>query len=354
MFHIFNKAYVESDTLINHHSRQVNISRHTGFQKLIDPSQPNNPQGQIAFAQSIEDLGVEKFGELLVNLANSQESTTIFADSEAYTRIFSIVIKAMFPAIDLATFKRLFLCRKVSFDSYAVNVSSYLNGYSQSIEITLDRVVELFSMVDPYVDVYQEFLKTHNVGLSLEWRTIKFLQTGDVGTIPDTLSNLCRKTAIRTGQEALLEWGRLITDDVWTKKYDLTVDELLQAPTAARACKAFDTLNSKLLSESNAVKMRVSDLWLEDLCGEAAEVLKATGEVAMADRTIRLGGLISRIPSLSDPVELRAALVEMFSNETDCIRTSVEDANKIDENIIRFALKLKDKELAKLMKGSEW
>lgn len=354
MFHIFNKLYVESDALINQVVRQVNISRHTGFAKLVDPSQPQNPQGQVAYGSCLEDFDQDTFKELLSSLAASQESTIIYADSESYTRLFSVVIKALFPEIGYEHFKRLFLCRKVSFDSYAVNQSSYLNSYATSVEITLERVKELYEMNDPYAAAYREFLSTHDVGLSLEWRVFKFIATGEVGNIPDTLSSILRKTAIRTGQEALLEWGRLITDDAWLQHAGVTVDALLSAPTAARACSNFDTLNSKLLSESNAVKMRVSDVWLEDLCGEAASVLESSGETDMAGRTRRLALAIRKIPDLQNPAALRELLEELFSNERNSIRTSVEDSNKIDENIIRYALKQGVDTVSEITRNSQW
>ena len=353
MFHLFNRVYVETERLMTIAPAQINISAHTGFMKIEQPIGTISGE-QVGYFQGIDSMSAEDFKDIFTKAVTYRDKLFIFCDPEAYVRLYSILLKALFPNIDEATFRFFFICRKAGFESYMVNYSNFFNDGHKAIEINREVVDRLYQTPEPMAEVLQEILLTYNPNLSLEWRIFKLIANGDVSDIPDTIKAMLSRAVVRTAQEAIAEWTRFITDDREWEWAGCDADTLLNAETCTKACLNFGTLNNDLFYTTSSLKARLSPALLQEVCKEAAEVLDKVGETAFAERTRIISTYLDPSFDINVPACCLDILKALFDNGVNTIRTTAEDSNKYDENIIRFALRRQPEEIRHYTDGVSW
>lgn len=349
MFHLLDKVYVETEFRCDPRKTQINLSGHTGFQRVHD-----NVGFQLGFAAGLEALSPDEFKALLEKALGHGDKVMIFADDASYTRLYSILVKALFPQIDFAIFQNFFLCAKASYDTSRVNLHDRVTNQTRSVTINRQVVSDLYALDDPLVEPMRELLVSREDQISLEWRILKLKAFGTVGTIPDTLRNLQRRTALNNSHDAMDDWGRAVLDPERWYLSGATMDSLLDSPSVFEGCLKFQALMDPMLRSPQVLDYQMPTEWLIELVEEIVAVLEFCGDQPAADRNKTLIWCLAHDEMLDNPITCLQRTKVIFDNGVAGFRLGHMDSVKYDENLIRLILRTPEEALQALMEHSTW
>jgi hypothetical protein len=351
MFHLLKSLYVQTERLPDNITSQINISTSGGYQR--DESLVNSGS-QLGYTQSLDDLTPQQFKDLIAIGAEYPEKVLIVADSITYTRLFSIMIKALFPEITYTAFKRLFICRKASYDLHAISYAGRYNGAGLGVIIDHATVGALFELEDPLVAPMREMVSQAPEMVSLEWRIARMILTGTIDNVPETLKYLLNRSAIATGQETASEWARFITDESTWEFSGCTEFSLLNSGTTIGACKNLGNLSNEVLSTALASKADLDASWIVEMLTQCIEVLNRIGEPSFALRAAEAIKHVNAILEYDTVEECLLLVNALFNNGELTIQTTGDDIRKFDENAIRWMLAKTKPELEALLGEVTW
>jgi hypothetical protein len=353
MFHLLKSVYVQTERLPENTRAQINISTSGGFERIGDSSL--SQQGvQLGYAQSLNDMTPQQFKSLLVTAIEYPEKVIIFADNETYTRLFSILIKGLFPSITFAAFKRLFICRKASYDTHAINYADLYNGNGLGLVINSAVVSALYEAEEPLAQVIADIVDQAPELVSLEWRIARMLITDTIGNIPETLKNLLKRSAISTGQETASEWARHITDENTWGFSGCTEFSLLNSSNTMAACKNFSNLSNEVLTTAMASKADMPDEWVVEMLNECIAVLNQIGERTFALRCAEAIKHLEHLIDYDTVPECMGLITGLFDNGELTIQTNGQDVRKYDENAIRWIVQYDRQDLTTALGAIAW
>lgn len=353
MYHLFNRMYVEVEGRAHIEQAQVNISENTGFEFI---EHPNGLQrgAQLGYAISLDEYTPESFAELLAKANGYADKVMFYVDGKTYVRLYAALLKSLFPGIDYDTFKMFFICIKATFDTSTVNFHDVLVDHGASVTINRAIVNDLYSFEEPLLEPIKDLLGLDPNGISLEWRVVKLRARQEVGTIPFTIKNIMRRTALSNSHDAMDDWGRVIADPARWEFSGCDEDSLLDADSTFSACKNFGPLTEPFLRMPGAMDARGTDKWMIELLENIVKVLESCGDLPSATRSKNLLECFRSNADLSAPVNCLERLKMLFDGGPARFRLAHLDSAKYDENLIRYVLRLPDEKIQKLMEHSEW
>lgn len=352
MFHLFDNVYVETEHRARVQDHQINISESTGFEKI---EHPFIVQGeQLGFAQSLDEFGPTGFYSLLLKAAEKGQKVWLYVDAATYVRLYSILLKALFPKIDYQTYKMFFICIKATYDTSTVTFFDTVQDHSLAVNINRELVESLYEQEEPLVEGVRKLLQTDPNKVSMEWRIVKLLGTDQVGTLPETVRNIMRRTAISNSHDAMDDWGRVICDQTRWDVSGATEDSLLDSPSTFMACKNFGCLSESLLRLPKAMSLDKSDDDCIDLLTNIIKVLESTGDIPSMNRSKNLKALFEEDKDMTDPKNLIGRLKRLFDDGPATFRLPSSDAAKYDENLIRHVLRMSEEQIANLLEDATW
>lgn len=353
MFHLFNRTYVEVEGRAVLEMPQINISENTGFEMIEHPDGFKRGD-QLGFATSLDEYSVESFRELLQKANLHGDKVMFYVDGKTYVRLYSALLKALFPTITYDVFKMFFICIKATFDTSTVNFHDTLVDHGAAVTINRGVVNDLFSFDDPLVPAIRDMLAANPDAISLEWRVIKLRAKGEVGTIPFTIKNIMRRTALSNSHDAMDDWGRVVADPERWEFSGCDEDSLLDAESTFAACKNFGPLTDPMLRLPGAMDARSTDAWLEELLENIIKVLESCGDFPSANRSKNLLFCFRQNLNLNDPANCLERLKMLFDGGPARFRLAHLDSVKYDENLIRYALRLPQETIDSLMAEAVW
>lgn len=353
MFHLFGKLYVEAEFRNKVEVAQINISKNSGYQHVDHPL--IRVRGyQAGYATSLDVMSPKEFGESIDRAVTFGQKTFIYADDETYTRLFAAMVKALFPGIDYEHFKYFFICAKATYDTSTVNLHDSRTDHTRNVTINREVVERLYAFDEPMVPVLRKLYEESPEEVSLEWRIMRLRAFGVTGSIPETLLNLQRRTALNNTHDAMDDWGRVIMDETRWHLSGVNLDALLDMPSTFEACQNLGYLTDPMLRMPNVLQYEMPDEWIIDLVKSIIKVLNDCGDLPAARRNLNLLTCIESTDDLTDPVHCMNRLRFIFDNGKDGFRLGHMDSIKYNENLIRYALRADEEELKNLMEESTW
>lgn len=351
MYHLFNSVYVDTERRINRAVSNITISKFIGFEYLPGPNETAGEQ--IGFAESIDAVEPEVLLEWLKIAMHSEEKVFIYCDGETYVRLYSLLVRTIFPNIDLLTYKWVMLCKKATFNTSLTNWKQAGCDVLGGVEITVKTITESFENPDVLLPMFKELLSTDRDVLSLEWQLVRLIAEDVVGEIPVRLRNILRRTALTNTHDALDQWGRVITDPAHWEYAGADLDTLLNAPTVFEGCLLMSFANNRMFLKPGLFKNYPQDRWICDLLGELHPLLDRVGEAASAKRTRLILELLESKDDPTDPKVVLGRVKQMFLG-VDRLALPNRDSSKYDENLIRYLLGRSKKDLKTYLKGATW
>lgn len=354
MYHLFNDVYVESELFATTDVDRINLSKVTGFEYMYTIS--DNPGvKQLGFAQCLEDLEGTEFDTLFTQAAKHDGKLYIYADSDSYCRLYSVLLKTLFPQIDYETYRFFFICKKAVVDGRAATSyrpkSDPLNG----VRINQDEVDRLWACNDElFIKTFKALVTDPEVLLSLEWAVLKMLTKGYVGRIPQRLKNMMRRVVLSVVHETLGSVGFVVTDQSRWDFLGCNAETLLQADNIFQGCTNLGYLNNKIFVGQSSLSTQVPDSWLIELMGQLIEMLKIQGEVKTWKFSENLLEMWVTGWKLETPEAVYERLTQIFSSGERTVSLPHHDLGKYDENLIRHLLRTPPAKLAKLMEDATW
>ena len=353
MYHLFNSTYVQSDAFMEPAHNQINISKRTGLVKT--PGITHTILGQqLAYSEGLEKLTTAEFKAIMELALGFNDKLYFYVDSKTYVELYGILLKALFPNIDFQTFKFFFICKKASYDVMNLNFFNSLGGIGENIIIDEAAVLAAWELDNGFSAALRELLIENNEALSLEWRIVKMLATGDVNTVPGSLVNIVKRSVICFAQDAAAEWGRLVTDDAIWPVAGCTEATLLSADTTLGACANFKMLGSPAIHSSRALSLVAPDAWLIDLLTQTVAILDALNETTLRTRAAALLQLIRPESTFQSVDSCVAALKIIFLHTSTRVGVPREDSAKYDVNLISHLLKQSVPTLQTLAGDAPW
>lgn len=353
MFHLFDNLYVETEYRSRPTDNQINISMNTGFEKIKHPFVEIEGT-QFGFATSLDEYGPTGFYSLLLNAAESGKKVYLYADSETYTRLYAMLLKALFPKIDYHTFKMFFICIKATYDTSTVTFFDTVFDHQMAVKINKELVEKLYAFEDPLVTGLRKLLLLDADKVSMEWRIMKLMARKEVGTLPQVVRNIMRRTAISNSHDAMDDWGRVIVDATRWHVSGATVDTLLDEPSTFMACKNFGCLSEGVLRLPKAMSLEKSDEDCIDLLGNIIKVLESTGDIPSMNRSKNLRDWFMSEDDMTDPEKLLVRIIHLFDSGPATFRLASSDASKYNENLIRYVIRSPVHELGVLLEETTW
>lgn len=349
MYHLLAKVYVETEFRVDPRKTQINLSGHTGFERVGD-----NVGFQLGYAAGLDSLMPSDFEALLQKAIGHGDKVMIFADDASYTRLYSIMIKALFPGISKETFTHFFLCAKATYDTSRVNLHDQRTNQTRSVTINRTVVDTLYALDDPFVAPMQALLEAYPDDVSLEWRLIKLKAFKQTGTIPDALRNLQRRTALNNSHDAMDDWGRAVLEPERWHLSGASFDSLLDSPSVFEGCLKFQALMDPMLRSPEVLDYQMPNEWLIELVEEIVAVMEFCGDYPAADRNKTLIWCLAHDDMLDNPITCLQRAKVIFDNGVAGFRLGHLDSVKYDENLIRLILRTPEDELQALMEHSTW
>lgn len=353
MFHLFNNLYVETEYRSRPTDNQINISMNTGFEKIKHPFVEIEGT-QFGFATSLDEYGPTGFYSLLLTAAESGKKVYLYADSVTYTRMYAMLLKALFPKIDYDTFKMFFICIKATYDTSTVTFFDTVFDHQMAVKINKELVEELYAFKDPLTPGLLNLFQTDSNKVSMEWRILKLMARKEVGTLPEVVRNIMRRTAISNSHDAMDDWGRVVCDATRWKVSGATVDSLLEEPSTFMACKNFGCLSEGVLRLPKAMSLDKSDDDCIELLDNIITVLGSTGDIPSMNRSKNLREWFMSGEDLNDHNLLLERIIRLFDSGPATFRLASSDASKYNENLIRYVIRSPVAEVEAWLEGSTW
>lgn len=354
MFHLLSNVYVESEFQASPNDNQINISPLKGFQRLDNPMSIGL-KAQLAWGQSLDDFTPNEFYAMLLRAVEYRDKVYIFTDTENYTRMYALLIFALFPNIDYATFRMFFICIKATYATTTVTFYDRLFNHEMAIVINQEVVDKLWARKDdPLIKPMARLVKAMPDAVSMEWRIIKAMATKEVGTLPETILNIMQRTAMGNSLDAMDDWGRVIVDPTRFDFSGCTLDSLLSEASIFEACVNFGPLALASIRDPSAKSIEHDAQWYVDLLGHIVAVLNDCGDYPSANRSEMLRNLFLEDLDMTVYENMFGRLKSLFDGEKAHFRLSHTDSAKYNENLIRHVVRLDDAAVEALMEGSTW
>mgnify|MGYP003407543699 CR=1 FL=1 len=351
MYHLFNSVYVDTERRINRAVDNITISKYIGFE--YQPG-PNETAGeQIGFATSIDQVEPDVLFQWLTIALQSDKKVFIYCDGETYVRLYSLLVRTIFPNIDLLTYKWVMLCKKATFNTSLTNWKQAGCEVLAGVEITTRTITESFENPDPLLPWFKQLLSTDRDVLSLEWQFVRLIAEDEVGEIPARLRNILRRIALANTHDALDVWGRVVTDPTHWEYAGADLDSLLDAPSVFEGCLLMSYTNNRMFLKPGMMHTYPKDAWLCGLLRELDPLLDRVGEGPTAKRTRLILEMLESEDDLTDPVVLLARVKQMFLG-ADRLAMPNRDSSKYDENLIRYLLGRSKEDLQTYLQGATW
>ncbi|MNQ10546.1 hypothetical protein D3C85_233870 [compost metagenome] len=351
MYHLFNSVYVDTERRVNRAESNITISKHIGFE--YHPG-PNETAGdQIGFAASLDVVEPEVLLEWLMIAMQSEEKVFIYCDGETYVRLYGLLVRTVFPNIDLLTYKWIMLCKKATFNTSLTNWKQAGCDVLSGIDLTSKSITESYNSKDPLLPMFEQLLSTDRDVLSLEWQLVRLIAEDTVGEIPARLRNILRRIALANTHDCLDVWGRVITDPEHWEFAGADLDTLLDAPTVFEGCLLMSYTNNRMFLRPGLFEKYPQDKWLCGLLRELDPLLDRVGEGPTAKRTRLILAMLESEDDLKDPKALLARVKQMFLG-SDRLAMPNRDSSKYDENLIRYLLGRSKEDLRTYLKGATW
>lgn len=351
MYHLFNSVYVDTERRVNRAVSNITISKHIGFE--YHPG-PNEQAGeQIGFAQSLDDVEPRMLLAWLTLAMQSDEKVFIYCDGETYVRLYSLLVRTVFPNLDLLTYKWIMLCKKATLHTSLTNWKQAGCEVLAGVELNTATITASFENPDPLTDMFKELLSSDRDVLSLEWQLVRLMAEETVGCIPTRLKNILRRIALANTHDALDVWGRVITDPEHWEFAGADLDTLLDAPSVFEGCMLFSYTNNRMFLKPGTLEKEPKDVWLLGLLRELAPLLDRVGEAATAKRTRLILEMLESEADLNDPAVLLERVRQMFTG-ADRLALPNRDSSKYDENLIRYLLGRSQVDLTYYLEGATW
>ena len=351
MYHLFNSVYVDIERRINRAESNITISKYIGFE--YHPG-PNETAGeQIGFATSLDLVEPAVLLEWLTLAMQSEKKVFIYCDGETYVRLYSLLVRTIFPSLDLLTYKWIMLCKKATFNTSLTNWKQAGCEVLAGIDLTTKSITASFENDDPLLPMFKELLSTDREVLSLEWQLVRLIVENNVGTIPERLRNILRRIALANTHDALDVWGRVITDPQHWEFAGADLDTLLDAPSVFEGCMLMTYTNNRMFLKPGLFEKYPQDKWLCGLLRELDPLLDRVGEGPTAKRTRLILAMLESEDDLSKPKVLLKRVKQMFLG-ADRLAMPNRDSSKYDENLIRYLLGRTKADLTSYMKGATW
>jgi hypothetical protein len=351
MYHLFNSVYVDTERRINRGVANICISPHIGYEYMPDRNEKAGVQ--IGFATSLDAVEPAVLLDWLNTAMDYPEKVMIYCDGPTYVRLYSLLVKAIFPNLDLLTFKWIMLCKKATFNTSLTNWKQAGVEVLAGVELNTKTITAEFEKRDPLQEMFVELLSTDREVLSLEWQFVRLIANDVVGDIPARLRNILRRIALANTHDALDVWGRVITDPEHWDFAGADMDTLLNAPSVFEGCLLMSHTNNRIFLKPGLFKKYPQDNWLCGLLRELDPLLDRVGEGPTAKRTRLILQMLESEDDLSKPKVLLARVKQMFLGP-DRLAMPNRDSSKYDENLIRYLLGRSREDLRTYLKGATW
>lgn len=351
MYHLHNKLYVQIDSRIERDEPYISLGPTVGWEHI--PGELDKPAEQLGYAKSLDDLTPETFKELFAKAFAQEDKVYIYADGKTYLRLYAMVVKALLPGVTIDVFRRIFLCKKATFNVSLLNMHKPMTDILHDVTINEGVVQELYAFEDPLLETLQTFLSVDPNGLSLEWRMLRLRTDDRVGKLPKTLRNILRRIALANTYDALDVWGRMIANpDAW-EFAGCDINTLLNGQSVFEGTLNFRYLNNPMFLQPNLFKNEPTQHWLLGLLDELILVLEHCDEAPTAGRTRLVRQLLLSEDNLADPEVLKERVMIMF-NGPKRLALPNADSGKYDENLVRYILTEDVEVLRKCVEGALW
>jgi hypothetical protein len=351
MYHLFSDVYVESERLIDRSKDTITISPRIGFEHTVQESIV--PGEQLGYAVSLDELEPEAFYELFEKAYHHDGKVMVYCDGKTYLRLYTLLVKAVLPGIDLETFKWVMLCKKATFNMLLSNIGGPATEVLDTISINTDTIEALYKVEDPLTVVMKRLTLINPDLLSLEWRILRLLTCERVGRIPETLNNILRRIALANTHDVLDVWGRVLVDPQHWEFAGCDQETLLNADSVFEGCLNLPYIGSKMFLKPGLFTTYPSDEWLRGLLSELIPVLERCDEAPTAGRTKLILKLMESKDNLYLPAACQHRLRVMFHGPQRLALPN-RDAGKFDENLIRYILSADVSQLRACIQGAEW
>lgn len=351
MYHLFSDVYVESERLIDRSKDTITISPQIGFEHVVQESV--KPGTQLGYTPSLVDLSPEEFYTLFEKAYKHDNKVMVYCDGPTYLRLYTLLVKALLPNVDLDTFKWTMLCKKATFNMLLSNIGGPAMEVLDTVVINSRVIEDLYNYDDPFADAMLELTLIDPDKLSLEWRILRLITCGRVGRIPRDLSNILRRIALANTHDVLDVWGRILADPEHWEFAGCNKDTLLNADSVFEGCLNLPYIGSKMFLKPGLFSTYPSDDWLKGLLTEIIPVLERCDEGPTAGRTKLILQLMFEQVNLYTPENCLARVMTMFHGPKRLALPN-RDAGKYDENLIRFILSTDAAPLKVCIKGAEW
>lgn len=351
MYHLFSDVYVESEHLIDRSKDTITISPQIGFEHVVQESV--QPGKQLGYNISLDDLSPEAFHELFEKAYNHDNKVMVYCDGKTYLRLYTLLVKALLPGLDLDTFKWIMLCKKTTFNMLLSNLGGPMTEVLSTIAINGATIEELYAFEDPLAEVMTKLTLINPDKLSLEWRILRLVTCQRVGRIPKALGNILRRIALANTHDVLDVWGRILADPQHWEFAGCDKDTLLNADTVFEGCLNLPYISNKMFLKPGLFTTYPSDDWLKGLLTELIPVLERCDEGPTAGRTKLILELMFEQVNLYNSEKCLERVMTMFHGPKRLALPN-RDAGKYDENLIRFILSTDAAPLKACVKGAEW
>jgi hypothetical protein len=352
MYHLFDKVYVDTESRVDRSQDHITIGPRIGYEFF---AAPNTVAGeQFGFAQSLDNWTPEEFETIFGKALLDGDKVYVYADGQSYLRIYTMLVKALLPKVDLDTFKWIMLCKKATFNTSLTNIRKPATDVLSTVVINTKVIEELFAFEDPLLGAMETLVQLDEHKLSLEWRILRLKTDGRVGKIPRLLKGLLRRIALANTHDALDVWGRILTDQEHWEFGGCDMETLLNADTVFQGSLNLHYASSQIFLQPDLFKNPPPDEWICGLLQELIELLEHCDEGPTAGRTrLVLKLLQDSDKNVYDPTVCLERVMTMFYGNKRLALPN-RDSGKYDENLIRFILGTDKARLQACVQGAQW
>lgn len=351
MFHLLNQVYVDSDLRVDRTVDQINISKSLGFEFILTSAEM--PGKQLGYATSLDEVDNKQLETWLDTANRSDGKVIIYADGDAYCRLYTMLVRAVFPGLTFEQFKWIMLCKKATFNSIIVAAGEPAMDMSKAVVITSKYCKELFDRQETLQPVMDELVAENGEEISMEWHIARLLTTGKIGNVPMLTKNLLRRSALSSALDAMDVWSRVLTCPEYWEMAGADADTLMGAESVFEGCLGLPHLSSAQLMRPGLFRFRPNDTWLKGMLTEVIMLLGKLQEESSSKRAAKLLELMSDDSDMTNPENCLRRVREMFHGE---VRLSfpMRDTGKYDENLIRHMLSDDPESIKAALKGAAW
>lgn len=338
MFNLIGKIYVDTERRLNRRNDYITISPVTGYKYLNIDGLNDYVGEQIWFAQNLDDIDSRTLEGLICDAIRRDRTVYIYCDGDTYLRLYTLMIKSVFPSIDMEMFRWMFLCRKATLNTL---ISTYDNRNDVYSGLTIDSstVGRYFYRTDIHLEMFRSVFDRHLKDQSLEWKIVRLLVLDEVCDISVILRDILKRIALANNHDLLDVWGRMITDPVHWDVAGADMDTLLDSKTVFAGALNHQFINSLEFMMPGLFDKDWDVDWLIGLLEELIPMLKICDEAATADRSSLVLLLLKDESDWSDPENCKRVVYKMFYGDKRLALPNRDDG-KVDENILHFVLRV--------------